>query len=296
MNSTLPITDRDQKPVENEGLPGSMQQVVLRDIDIDSQKTISCNTALYFCPSSSSFVHGPILLRYVITAAEQILADGERIDTVLNIRYTKLMHENIKIIVADETQSGFYSSTDFSVVGMLKTNYGRRLAFYCASLPGDRIDRTAGINRIAVEPLIPLRLRGSNDECMIFLNPNAMKKHANCDLDDRAMSLYVYFDLAMNILINFQNGFQKTKSWFLLAGEVKNITIFVDLRDILSNDAVIQVHRLNGVKTISRSGLTRITFAVTLAHSGSELSTMFATFFGTQSIDVITNLTKQNTQ
>jgi hypothetical protein len=268
-------------------VPAYGQKVALRCLETDGKTFVVCETDLYLCPSSPEFAHGPLIMRYVSTGTERILEEKERMSVVTRVRFRKVVRQNLQVVVYDCAHQRDRPPDNASVTGAFLTSSGRQLAFYCLSLSSKKIMRRAGLNTLVTDLILPMHFRIGGGVCRFKLNSGAMGKYPDSNVNEGPMAIYVLMELAILLIIHYQNGFSSRKRWYLLLGKLENLEIPETWADALNNGIELELQQLSKRASPTLRAFSLLQFGLSLPPVINRSRPLKMTLFGTESLHVM---------
>lgn len=231
----------DQYLVSNGNLISAQHQsVVLNHKHQDGQRYIEAITELFFSAESLTNVHGPVMILYLATLAEDILEDGESISSLNRASFKRLVVQNMRLHVCDAA-FGFSSEVEqlkpnASIIGKFKTTNGRVLDFFGVQLVDSPVTQLANFNSFAIKMLptgFPHRKEG--DVYRMTLSTELDSKHIPNGGFSVAASLMTILDMVIIMMFTYPSA---AKTNLLL--RISELDLIEDLPEVLTSGLTIE--------------------------------------------------------
>jgi len=140
----------------------------LLDLWVEGCSKATCTTQLFFSPSAHYFTHGPDIVAYAALLTKKILQPGEKIQKVEKVSWRRLTVHNLHITAWDidsleRIENYEYRKATCNSLGTFQTSLGRTIAFIGEEILEDPIHRSASLNKIACDLLVPIKKQVDKD-------------------------------------------------------------------------------------------------------------------------------------
>ncbi len=243
----------DQYLVNSGGLTSAQHQdVVLNEKRRNGSEYIEATTELFFSAESLTNVHGPVMILYLATLAEEILNVGEHISSLNRASFKRLVVQNMRLYICDSsvgfTDDVAQLEAGASITGKFKTNQGRTLLFFGVQLEGRPVTQLANFNSFAIN-ILPagFAYKKSGDVYQMTLSTDIDAIHVPQHGFSVAASLMTILDIVIIMMFRYPSA---AKTNLLL--RISELDLIADLPTVLSSGLTIEaipreskVYRIN---------------------------------------------------